>query len=177
MTKEIELNGKEVAENVDKGVEEQTTEDKQENRIPYERFKQKVDEANALKEKLAAYEKEQDEAKRKELEKQNEYKALYEQALQEKEQARQDALRISKSHALLKAGYADEQAELLVKLVDGEDDEAIAESIKRIQATIPVQDNYADPSAFNGAKAKPKTADAEEIGRDLYERIKHKVRG
>src|SRR5699024_5743871 len=37
-------------------------------RIPYDRFKQKVDEANALKEKLAEIEREQEAAKRKELE-------------------------------------------------------------------------------------------------------------
>ena len=66
------------------------------NKIPYERFKEKVDEVNALKEKLAAIEKEQADAKRKELEEQNEYKTLYEQALQQAEQAKQEALNLRK---------------------------------------------------------------------------------
>lgn len=155
---------------------EEPTDDKHENRIPYERFKEKVDEANALKEKLAEIEKEQEAAQRKELEEKEDYKKLYEQALQQAEQSRQESLKVSKSHALLKAGYADEQAKLLVNLVEGEDDETIAESIKRIQATIPVQDNYADPSAFNGAKAKPKTVDAEELGRNAVSRVLHKIK-
>ena len=51
-------------ENTAKDDDKQT----QDNRIPYERFKQKVDEANALKEKLAEIEREQEAAKRKELE-------------------------------------------------------------------------------------------------------------
>src|SRR5690625_1526247 len=50
-------------------------------RIPYERFKQKVDEVNELREKLTQIEEEQAKAKRQELEEQERYKELYEQAL------------------------------------------------------------------------------------------------
>src|SRR5690625_1083899 len=145
-------------------------------RIPYERFKAKVDEANALKEKLAEIERQQEEAKRKELEEQNEYKTLYEQAVQEKEQAKKEALNLRKQTLLTQAGYSDEQSELLVKLIEGDDEESIAESIKQIQSTVPVKDDYADPSAFNGAKAKPKTVDAEELGRSAVSRVLHKIR-
>src|SRR5690625_3804331 len=94
-------------------------------KIPYERFKAKVDEANALKEKLAEIEKEQEEAKRKELEEKEEYKTLYEKALEDAEQAKQEALSIKKNALLLQAGYGEEQAKLLVKLVEGEDEESI----------------------------------------------------
>lgn len=146
------------------------------NKIPYERFKEKVDEVNALKEKLAAIEKEQADAKRKELEEQNEYKTLYEQALQQAEQAKQEALNLRKQTLLAQAGYDENQAKLLVKLVEGDDEETIAESIKQIQSTVPVKDNYADPSAFNGQKSKPKTVDAEEIGRNAVSRVLHKIK-
>src|SRR5699024_11234874 len=71
-------------------------------RIPYERFKQKVDEANALKEKLAEIEREQAEAEKAELEAQNKYKELYEQDLQEKEQAEQEEISMRISDALYK---------------------------------------------------------------------------
>src|SRR5690625_1817345 len=145
-------------------------------RIPYERFKQKVDEVNQLKEKLAQIEEEQAQAKRQELEEQERYKELYEQALQEKEQARKEALSLRKIDGLRQAGYSEEQAKLLVKLVDGEDDESIAESIKQIQSTVPVKDNYADPSTFNGRAAKPKTVDAEELGRNAVSRVLHKIK-
>src|SRR5690625_237925 len=132
------------------------------NKIPYERFKAKVDEANALKEKLAEIERQQEEAKRKELEETEQYKELYEQALKQAEQAKQEALATKKSAMLAQAGYDDEQTKLLTKLVEGETDEEISESIKLLKATIPTKDNYGDPSAFNGAKEKPETVGPEE---------------
>lgn len=162
------LNTAEQTEQDDKGGED--------TRIPYERFKQKVDEVNQLKEKLAQIEEEQAKAKRQELEEQERYKELYEQALQEKEEARQEALSLRKMGELRQAGYSEEQAKLLVKLVDGEDDEAIKSSIEQIKATVPITDNYADPGTFNGRSAKPKTVDAEELGRNAVSRVLHKIK-
>ena len=144
--------------------------------IPYDRFKAKVDEANALKEKLAEFEEAKAEAERIKLEEQNEYKTLYEQALQQAEQAKAEALGTKKSALLSAAGYSEEQVGLLTKLVEGETDEEIAESIKHLQAAIPAQDKYGDPSAFNGEKAKPKTVDGEEVGRNAVSRVLHKIR-
>jgi len=159
-------------ENTAKDDDKQT----QDNRIPYERFKQKVDEANALKEKLAEIEREQEAAKRKELEETEQYKELYEQAKAEAEATRQQALEIKRNTALALAGYNGEQASMLAKLVEGETEEEIAESIKTLQDTFPVADNYADPSAFNGAKSKPKTIDGEEVGRNAVSRVLHKIK-
>jgi|SRR5690554_2123746 len=159
-------------ESLNTGEQENTNVD---NKIPYERFKAKVDEANALKEKLAEIEKEQEEAKRKELEEKEEYKTLYEQALQDAEQAKEEALSIKKNALLLQAGYGEEQAKLLVKLVEGENDEDIAESVKLLKATIPVKDDYADPSPLNGAKDKPEKVGADEVGAKVFERIKNKI--
>src|SRR5690625_3003094 len=139
------LNTAEQTEQDDKGGEN--------TRIPYERFKQKVDEVNQLKEKLAQIEEEQAKAKRQELEEQERYKELYEQALQEKEQAEQAALFLRKTDALRKAGYSDEQSQLLVKLIEGDDDETIAESIEQIKAIVLYTDYYADPSTFYGSAA------------------------
>lgn len=116
------------------------------------------------------------EAERKRLEEQNDYKTLYEQAKEEAEQAVQKALGIKKSALLTQAGYSEEQAQLLVKLVEGDDDEAIAESIKLLQATVPAQDNYGDPGAFNGAKAKPETVDQEDVGRNAINRVLNKIK-
>ena len=182
MTKEnknVETNEEET--NIDETEASDETENTEETgvdnqRIPYDRFKAKVDEANALKEKLAEIERQQEEAKRKELEEQNEYKTLYEQDVQEREQAKKEALNLRKQTLLTQAGYSDEQSELLVKLIEGDDEESITESIKQIQSTVPVKDDYADPSAFNGAKAKPKTVDAEELGRSAVSRVLHKIR-
>src|SRR5690625_4526549 len=155
---------------------EEPTKEEVDKKIPYDRFKAKVDEANALKEKLAEIERAQEEAKRKELEETEQYKELYEQALKQAEQAKQEALATKKSAMLAQAGYDDEQTKLLTKLVEGETDEEISESIKLLKATIPAKDNYGDPSAFNGAKEKPKTVDAEEVGRNAVSRVLHKIK-
>ena len=161
------LNTAEQTEQDDKGGEDK--------RIPYERFKQKVDEVNQLKEKLAQVEEEQAQAKRKELEEQERYKELYEQALQEKEEARQEAISLRKIDGLRQAGYSEAQAKLLVKLVDGEDDETITASVEQIKATVPVNDGYVDPSINNGPGAKPKEIGAEDIAQEQFERIKDKL--
>lgn len=156
-----------------------TEEQKQETvdtKIPYDRFKAKVDEANALKEKLAKFEAEQSEKERKELEEREEYKTLYEQALKQAGEAKQEALTIKKNALLTQAGYSQEQTQLLAKLVDGDTDEDIAESIKLLKATIPAQDDYADPSALNGAKGKAETIDKEEIGRSAVSKVLHKIK-
>src|SRR5690625_1645991 len=176
--KDVETN--EVGSNIDETDstdETQNTDEetKVDNPIPYDRFKAKVDEANALKKKLAEIEKAQAEAERKKLEEQNEYKTLYEQALEQAEQAKQEALGIKKNALLTQAGYSSEQAQLLVKLVEGESDEEIMESIKLLKATVPAQDEYGDPSAMNGAKEKPETVGADEIGVKAFERIKNKL--
>jgi len=177
--KDVETN--EVGSNIDEtdsSDESQNTDEetKVDNPIPYARFKEKVDEANELKKKLADIEKAQKEAERKEMEESEEYKELYEQAQAEVEQAKAETLSIKKNAALANAGYDEDQAKLLIKLVEGDSDEEIAESVEELKTTIPAQDNYGDPSAFNGAKVKPKTVDNEELGRNAVSRVLHKIR-
>src|SRR5690625_3689558 len=116
------------------------------------------------------------EAERKRRKQQNDYKTRYGEAKEEVEQAKQQVLGIKNSAVLTHAGYSEEQAQLLVKLVEGNDDEAIAESINFLKATVPTQDNYADPSAFNGAKDKPVVTDNEEVGRNAVSRVLHKIK-
>src|SRR5690625_3659534 len=102
---------------------EEPTKEKVDKKIPYDRFKAKVDEDNALKEKLAEYERTQAEKERKELEEREEYKTLYEQAVQQAEEAKQEAIAVKKSALLTNAGYSEEQVRLLAKLVVVQDDE------------------------------------------------------
>ena len=153
--------------------EEQKEVDNQ--RIPYDRFKAKVDEVNALKEKLDQFEKEQAENKRKELEEQEKYKELYEQAQAEIASVNAQRIEDKKQATLKGVGYDDEQVALLSKLIDGSTDEEIAESVELITAKFPIKDSYADPSPFNGTKEKPATTTAEDHARSILERIKHKL--
>lgn len=141
------------------------------NKIPYDRFKAKVDEANALKEKLAKIEREQEAEKKRELEEQNKYKELYEQAVKDLTSQKEQVLIATKESALTKAGYNDEQVKHLRKLVEGDTDEEIAASIESLKTTFPVKTQYADPSPSNGERDKPIPKDKESYGRELYERI------
>lgn len=163
---------------VDTSDETKNTEEQEQqvdNKIPYDRFKSKVDEVNALKEKLDRIEKEQEEANRKKLEEQNEYKQLYEQAKETIEQQKEDALNAKKTSLLSQAGYNEEQVGKLSKLVDGEDDEAIKRSIEELKTAFPTK-TYVDPNINNGVRQKPEQVDDREVGMSAFERIKNKIR-
>lgn len=157
-----------------KNTEEQ--EQQVDNRIPYDRFKSKVDEVNALKERLNAFETEQQEAERKRLEEAEQYKQLAESYKQELESQKADVLNAKKETLLTQAGYTAEQVELLRSTVSGESDEEITKSIEGLKAVIAPKPAYVDPSPMNGAKDKPEPMDATEIGANAWERIKNKLR-
>lgn len=139
-------------------------------KIPYERFKQKVDETNELKRKLAELEAKQTEAERKQLEEQAEYKTLYEQAQAQIEAARVEALSAKKDALLVKAGYADEQVRVLKRTLDGSTDEEIAQAIEELKAVIPPKANYIHQTPM-GTGGKPEPKGADDIGKALYERV------
>lgn len=72
--------------------------------------------------------------------------------------------------------YSEEQIERYLGLVEGETVEEIDRSISELVEKVPPKgDNFADPSPFNGRSAKPKTVDHAEIGRQAFDRIKHKI--
>lgn len=155
--------------------ETEKTEEKQvDNKIPYERFKSKVDEANELKRELEQYKKERDEAERKKLEEQEEYKVLAEKYREEADAIRADALNAKKDALLSKAGYTDEQVERYRKYLEGNSDEEITEALEQLKADIPPKKNFVDPSAGNGGREKPKPTDLSDEGKTLYQRLKAK---
>ena len=149
------------------------------NRIPYDRFKQKVDEVNALKSKLDQIEKEQEAAKRKELEDQNKYKELYEQALETIEESKKAIVQQTKESLLTNAGYSDEQVTRLSKLVEGDSEEEMNTSIDEIKKLFPVEQDYADPSVNNGSNIDPTPTDGEDVGKSMFEKLLNsgKIRG
>ncbi len=144
--------------------------------IPYNRFKEKVDEANALKKRLDEIEKEQAKKERQELEKQNEYKTLYEQAQQEVANIKADALNAKKDALLSKAGYTEEQVEVLRSIIFGESDEEIAKAIEDLTGVISPKNNYIDPTPLGGGSGKPKPTDQEELGRNAVTRVLNKIK-
>lgn len=83
-----------------------------------------------------------------------------------------------KREAMRKWCYTDAQIERYIKFVDGETSEEIERSIAELAKDIPpAGDNFADPSPFNSIKQKPAPADPGEVGKTLFERIKHKIWG
>lgn len=84
----------------------------------------------------------------------------------------------NKRELMRKWNYTDEQIDRYIKFVEGETAEEIELSIMRLSEDIPPKGaNFGDPSPFNGVKQKPKPADPGEVGKSLFERIKHKIWG
>jgi hypothetical protein len=154
--------------------EAKKTESNVDNKVPYDRFKEKIDEVNSLKAELAKIKKAQEEAEKAKLEEQNEYKKLYEQAQQELAQIKEAALNAKKDALLAKAGYSDEQIALLRNSITGGTDEEISQSVTQLTAVIPPKPNYVDPSPMNGERDKPEPVDERNIGVDLFKRLKAK---
>lgn len=79
-----------------------------------------------------------------------------------------------KREQMKKAYYSDEQIVRYIGHIQGNNKEEIAESVSQLDIP-PANDNFVDPSPFNGRSAKPKTVDHAEIGRQAFGRIKHKI--
>jgi hypothetical protein len=137
-----------------------------------EREKRKRDEA---------LEKQKEEAERKRLEEEQKYKELYEKLQGDLETQRKEALQVRKESLLAQAGYSEEQAKTLVKLVEGEDDEALKASLENVKTLFPPkkEKEYGDPNPGNGGKQIPKKKNLEDKGKSVYQRLKAKgkVRG
>ncbi|MBO0602708.1 hypothetical protein I2483_13655 [Sporosarcina sp. E16_3] len=144
--------------------------------IPYDRFKAKVDESNALKKRLAEFEQAQEESERKRLEESENYKELAEKYREELEAQKVTALATRKQALITIAGYEGEQATLLTRLLEGSTDEELTESLEGLKKAFPVKAAYVDPSGMNGGSGRPAAKDGEELGASMYERIKHKLR-
>lgn len=83
-----------------------------------------------------------------------------------------------KRKAMRKYHYTDDQIERYLKFVDGETREEIEKSVAELAKDIPpAGDNFADPSPMNPAKQKPTAADPGELGKTLFNRIKHRIWG
>ena len=129
----------------------------------------------------ADLEKEREEAERKRLLEEQKYKDLYEKLQQDLEAQRTVALQVKKEALLVKAGYSDEQAKTLVKLIEGESDEELNASLESVKALFPAktEKSYGDPNPGNGGKPAPKKVNLEDKGKSAYERLKEigKIKG
>lgn len=153
--------------------ESQTTEtDAAGNKIPYERFKQKVDEANEYKRRLEEFENAQKEKQTKELEEQNEFKTLYEAAQQQIDALKQETLVAKKEARLASEGYTKEQIEKYGKYVEGVTDEEIAESIATLKADIAPKQSGVDPSLGGHTRQETPQKDPQDDAKSLYQKLK-----
>lgn len=142
--------------------------------IPYDRFKEKVDEANALKEQLAKYQEAEEAKKLAELSEAERAKAEADKLRAQLEAFKGDALKAKKEALLAKAGYTAEQVDKYVKYLVGDTDEALEASLKELVADIsPKQKTYADPAnAGGGQRPKAQKKDLHDKGTSVYQRLK-----
>lgn len=128
-----------------------------------------------------ALEAQRKEDERKRLEEEQKYKELYEKLQQDLEAQRATSLQVKKESLLAQAGYSEEQAKTLTKLIEGDDDEALKASLESVKALFPPKREkpYGDPNPGNGGKQTPKPKDLEDKGRAAFERLKKlgKVKG
>ena len=173
-----ELSGTQSEEQSQTGA--QQSDNQSEQKIPYERFKQKVAEANALKEKLAEFERQQSEAETKRLEEANEFKALYEQSqariAEIEAQAKATELNAKKQSLLLEAGYTADKLADLLDFVTGDDEEGVKASVEKLVRVAPPKALPVDPAVNGGNRQQPDQQDGTELGKAMYERIKNKIR-
>jgi len=92
-----------------------------------------------------------------------------------------DAYRVDNIAAMKRAQmkamhYSDSQIDRYLSHVSGETADEIKASVFKLSAEIPPSDPYGDPSAMNGAKAKPKPVDRLEVGRNAIKRVINKIR-
>lgn len=110
---------------------------------------------------------EQDEVQREIQEYANKIEALDEKLAE----FRSNSLLDKKREALRNKNYNDQQIERYVSFIEGNTNEEITQSVISLMNDIPPVDNYADPSALNGEKQKPKPTDKGEIGRKIAQRL------
>lgn len=135
-----------------------------------------------VKERLAREQKKREEAleaerlaaERKRLEDEQKYKDLYESLQKDLEAQRATALQAKKESLLAKAGYSDEQAKTLTKLLEGENDDDLTASLENVKTLFPPtkEKPYGDPNPGNGGKQTPKKTNLEDKGKAQYERLK-----
>lgn len=85
----------------------------------------------------------------------------------------------TKREALRESHYNEEQIARYVGHIEGNTTEEINRAVLKLAGEIPPVDGFADPSAFNWAKEKGTTDRGEQlrqIGKDAFERVKHKIR-
>ncbi|MBP1913244.1 putative RNase H-like nuclease (RuvC/YqgF family) [Lederbergia galactosidilyticus] len=88
-----------------------------------------------------------------------------------------ESIAAAKRKAMREVHYNDDQIERYLSHIEGETVDEIKASVLKLSMDITPVDPYGDPSAMNGAKQKPTHADPGELGKSVYERIKHKIWG
>lgn len=122
------------------------------------------------------------EAERKELEKANEFKTLYEQerATREQSEARiaeieakalAAELHAKKQSLVLAEGYSADNLTDILEFINGNDEEEIKASIERFKKVSPPKPLPVDPSVSGGSRQTPTQKDGSDYGRELFKKV------
>lgn len=83
----------------------------------------------------------------------------------------------TKAAMMRKVGYTDDQIERYGAHVSGKNEAELSDSLADLCEQIPPAVYYVDPTPMNGLRDKPEPKSGEDIGREIFQRIKHKLRG
>ena len=106
-----------------------------------------------------------------------EYKQKIEELDKKLAELKATKIRELKIKAMKERNYSLEQISRYLDFIEGETEQEIKDSVWKLSEKIPPKTSYVDPSPMNSERDQPKYADKpEEIDRQLFERIKHKIR-
>src|SRR5699024_6565655 len=116
-------------------------------------------------------EEETDDQAEQQTQEQSELQAKIDEVDAKIEQYRINSVEARKVQAMKKHNYSDEQIQKYVRFVEGDTADEIDRSVLQLSKDITPSIYYGDPNLLNGAKAKPKTVDKKQIGRNAVQRV------
>lgn len=116
------------------------------------------------------------EAEKKALIEQEKYKELYETLQEELATQKAENLSAKRDALMAGAGYSAEQIERYRKFVDGDNEEAIKQSLEELKVDLPPKGGYVDPQLSNPKRQDPKQEDLYDVGKELFAKLKAKGR-
>lgn len=117
-------------------------------------------------------------AERKQLEEQNDFKALYEQSqarvAEIEAQAKATELNAKKNALLLDAGYSTDKLPDLLEFITGEDEEAVKASVEKLVRVAPPKAAPIDPAVSGGNRQQATQETLKDKGRKRFDELRSK---
>ncbi|KMK75450.1 hypothetical protein [Alkalihalobacillus pseudalcaliphilus] len=141
-------------------------------KVPYDRFKEKIDEVNDLKRQLKEFEEAKQAEETKDLADKQQWKELYDKSQEQLAEIKQSAFNAKKEAMLAKAGYTDEQIAKYGKYLEGETDEELRASLAELKADIAPKQGGVDPILNGNSRQESTILEPETKAKSYYQQLK-----